>query len=44
MRRRNFLTPVGALSLAMALAAEVAPVAKPSRQKRLGEYCRNLCR
>jgi hypothetical protein len=36
MRRRDFLATASALSLAAALGAQVAPVAKPSRKKGLG--------
>lgn len=36
MHRRNFLTTSSALSLALALGAQVAPVTKPSRKKGLG--------
>lgn len=36
MRRREFLTTASALSLALALGAQVAPPAKPSRKKGLG--------
>ena len=36
MRRRDFLSTASALSLAMALGAQVAPVTKPSRKKGLG--------
>jgi anaerobic selenocysteine-containing dehydrogenase len=38
MRRRDFLTTAAALSLAMALGAQGAPVTKPSRKKGLGDY------
>ncbi|GBL26261.1 hypothetical protein EMGBS8_02090 [Verrucomicrobiota bacterium] len=42
MRRRDFLTTASALSIALALGAQVAPVTKPSRKKGLGDYYRTL--
>jgi hypothetical protein len=42
MRRRDFLTTASALSLALTLVAQVAPVPKPSRKKGLGDYYRTL--
>ncbi len=42
MRRRDFLTTAAALSLAMALGAQVAPVAQPSRKKGFGDCNRTL--
>jgi len=42
MRRCDSLTFAGALWLAIAFDAEVAPVTKPSRKKRLRHYYRTL--
>jgi hypothetical protein len=42
MRRRDSHTTATALSMAMALGAQVAPVTQPSRKKGLGDYNRTL--